>query len=204
MTYLRVERFWEYQNADAWKKALAAKKSVRHHPTWCKLTVYRDREMDALDYPTRLLFMELLRLAVLHTNVIPNDSEWIAKQISMLPGDVAKGVEELRKGRWIKVTRSARLSREFLESFATKKKKLEEENPLPPLGKTGKAGAVDVNLAVTAFLHSLAWDESFDQQAIREEFHRIARKPRHEGQLDELGAVRLWQELRAKRYEEAV
>lgn len=131
MTYLRVREFWEYQNADAWKKALAAKKSERRYPTWCKLVVRRDRDMDTLPIATRLLYLELLRLAVEHTNVIPNDSEWIAKQISMTPGAVTKGITELLKGAWIQETKSNRLSREFLETFASRSrsrsKKKEEE-----------------------------------------------------------------------------
>lgn len=135
MTYLRVREFWAYQNADAWKKALAAKKSERRYPTWCKLSVRRDREMDALPIHTRLLYLELLRLAVEHANVIPNDPEWISKQISMPRGAVTKGIRELLKGAWIQETKSARLSREFLETFATRSrsKKLEIENPPTPL-----------------------------------------------------------------------
>lgn len=137
MSYLRVRNFWEYQNADAWKKALAAKKDRRRHPTWCKLSVNRDRHLDALPVPTRLLFLELLRLAVEHTNVIPNDSEWIAKQICMSPKDVSKGCADLLKGRWIVETKSGRLSREFLETFATRSrsKKEEIENPPTPLSE---------------------------------------------------------------------
>ncbi len=111
MTYIRIENFWEFQNADAWKKAAQAKKDSSRHPNWCKLVVRRDYEMDKLPTATRLLYLELLRLATEHSNVIPNESEWIVKQISMRSQDVVKGLAQLRKGGWIKETRSSRPTR---------------------------------------------------------------------------------------------
>lgn len=130
MSYIRIRNFWEYQNSDAWTKALAAKKAQRRYPNWCKLSVKRDDEMDDLDVHTRLLFLELLRLATEHTNVIPNNAERIAKKISMDSERVAKGLEELAEGRWIQVTKSGRLSREFLEKIATRNRTVETEAEL--------------------------------------------------------------------------
>ena len=118
VTYLRVKKFWEYQNADAWKKA-RKNKGGHKHPAWCKLYVARDLKLDAEEPIVRLVFYELLRLATVNANVIPNESETIAKAISMTPGQVAKAVDRLLKGAWLSETKSARPSREFLETFYT-------------------------------------------------------------------------------------
>ena len=197
MGYLRVTNWHKYQHYRNRK------------PVWIKLyvDVLYDDKLRQLPVATRLLWDQLMLLAAERANVIPNDPELVAKLVGIPPRDCREGINQLLKGRWLSQTSGTRRASKPASKVASPEKELEKEKetPLPPLGKTGKAnGSVDVNLAVTAFLHSPAWDESFDQQAIREEFHRIARKPRHEGQLDELGAVRLWQELRAKRYEEAV
>ena len=129
MSYIRIERFWDFQNADAWKKAAQAKKDSSRHPNWCKLVVRRDYEMDQLPIPTRLVYLELLRLATQHSNVIPNESEWIANQVSMDAGDVAQALHQLLKGRWIKVTATNRLSRELLETFATRTRTRTRKEP---------------------------------------------------------------------------
>lgn len=111
MTYLRVRNFWNYQNADAWKKAKANKKGHKH-PAWCKLYVARDFELDAERPIVRLVFLELLKLATIYANVIPNNSQLIANAISLPPKDVAQAIEELLNGAWLTETQSARRSRE--------------------------------------------------------------------------------------------
>ena len=137
MTYLRIRKFWDYQNADAWKKAQANKRGPKH-PPWCKLYAYRDEELDSLPVATRLVWFELLRLAVVHANAIPNETQRIAKQISMEPGEVANAVAQLLQGAWILETKTPRLSRKILETKPPKRETLEIENPLPPLRVTRK------------------------------------------------------------------
>lgn len=44
MTYLRVRNFWDYQNADIWKKAQGNKGGHRH-PPWCKLQTLSPTEV---------------------------------------------------------------------------------------------------------------------------------------------------------------
>lgn len=143
MTYLRVRRFWDYQNADAWKKA-AGNKNPPRHPPWCKLFVHRDEQLDMLDVKTRLVFYELLRLATRYGNAIPNESEIIAKQISMKPQDVVNAVLTLLEGRWLQESKTARHSRKVLEKKSPQNREQEEdkETPLPPLSDEVKNGNI--------------------------------------------------------------
>lgn len=135
MTYLRIKNFWDYQNADAWKKAAASKK--QEPPGWCKLYRRRDRDLDRLPIPARLLFHELLKVATEHLNAIPNETEWIASEVKMPVREVEKALSLLLQGAWLKETRTGRPSREFLEKFSpkevrSKKKKEEEEQAGEP------------------------------------------------------------------------
>lgn len=109
-TYLRLRNFWEYQNADAWKKAQGNKNGAQH-PAWCKLHARRDYEIDVLPIVTRLVWVELLRLATVYANAIPNDSQLIANAISIDSQQVSESIDRLLEGRWIQVSRSNRLSR---------------------------------------------------------------------------------------------
>lgn len=127
MTYLRIKNFWSYQNADVWKKA-RANKSGHKHPAWCKLYVARDLELDALHPMVRLVFYELLRLATITGNVIPNDISTIAKAISTPRQEVVKAIPVLLKGAWLSETRSPRRSREILHH-----KEIEKEKKEPPI-----------------------------------------------------------------------
>lgn len=129
--YLRVRNFWDYQNADAWKKARANKRGNRH-PAWCKLYAARDYEIDQLPVVTRLVWYELLRLATIHANAIPNDSQLILKQISIDSQDYANACGQLIKGGWIKVSKTKRLSREPSRNFLPLDRDRDRENPLPP------------------------------------------------------------------------
>lgn len=129
MKYLRVRNFWDYQNADVWKKAQANKGGHRH-PPWCKLHVARDFELDAQRPIVRLVFYELLRLATVHANAIPNDSQAIANAISMRSQDVSHALEKLLKGGWLSETRTPRSSRAPSRKFRQQKeieKKKEKE-----------------------------------------------------------------------------
>jgi hypothetical protein len=160
MTYIRVENFWEFQNADAWKKAAQAKKDSSRHPNWCKLVVRRDYEMDRLPLSTRLLYLELLRLATQHSNVIPNESEWIAKQISMRSQDVVKGLAQLRKGGWIKETRSARPTRNESET-KVKPMSTDSQRTVNRKSKTHQHPANGLDIGITAEVSSRELLETF-------------------------------------------
>lgn len=111
MSYLRIRKFWDYQNADAWKKARENKGGHRH-PAWCKLYVARDLELDRQKPVVRLVFYELLRLATVHDNVIPNDMSTIANAISIPRQQVSEAIEILLKGAWLSQTSTPRRSRE--------------------------------------------------------------------------------------------
>lgn len=114
--YLRVKNFWDYQNADAWKKARQNRGGHRH-PAWCKLYVARDLELDAEKPVVRLVFYELLRLATVCENVIPNDISTIANAISMPRQAVGEAIPRLLKGGWLSESASARRSREPSRKF---------------------------------------------------------------------------------------
>src|SRR5574337_882039 len=60
----------------------------------------------------RLVFYELLKLATIHSNAIPNDSEAIAKAISIAPREVSQAVTRLLEGAWLCETSTKRFSRE--------------------------------------------------------------------------------------------
>lgn len=119
MSYLRIRKFWDYQNADAWKKSSQNKRGAKH-PQWCKLYVYRDEALDQYPCHIRLVWFELLRLATANANVISNESQAIAKHISMPHKQVREAIDALVQGGWIQVTktprRSRNLSRENLET----------------------------------------------------------------------------------------
>ena len=110
MNYLRVKNFWDYQNADAWKKA-KANKGGHKHPAWCKFYVARDMELDREKPMVRLVFYELLRLATVCENAIPNDSQAIAKAISTPTQATTQAIERLLEMGWLSETRTRRSSR---------------------------------------------------------------------------------------------
>ena len=122
MTYLRVRNFWEYQNADVWKKAQENKGGHRH-PPWCKLYVRHDFELMAEKPIVRLVFYELLKLATVSGNVIPNDISTIAKAISTPSQDTLKAIDRLLKGGWLSETSSPRRSRKILAQKQIEKEK---------------------------------------------------------------------------------
>lgn len=133
MSYLSVRKFWEYQNADAWKKAKATK---RGHPQWFKHSAHRDGEIDVLPPMARLLWYELLGCATRHHNVLQNEVKWLSRETHLDAKDVAKHLPLLLKGGWLSESerprRSRRPSRKNLDSLATRSRseKLEEDlNP---------------------------------------------------------------------------
>lgn len=127
MTYLRVRSFWEYQNADVWKKAKANKGGHRH-PAWCKLFVQSDLELQSQKPMVRLVFYELLKLATQYANVIPNESQAIAKAISVPPKETRQAVSVLLKGGWLEETKTARVSRAPSRKSREKLSPREEES----------------------------------------------------------------------------
>lgn len=129
--YLRVRNFWEYQNADAWKKAQANKNGPQH-PAWCKLHHRRDYEIDTLPIVTRLVWLELLRLATVYANAIPNDSQLIANAISIDSQAVSESIHTLLKGRWLQESKTSRLSRKPSRKNLPLEVEVEVDNPLPP------------------------------------------------------------------------
>jgi hypothetical protein len=105
MAYLSITNFWNYQNADAWKKAKSGP------PKWCKLYSHHDREMLQQPEHIRLLWFELLRAATRHSNVLEADLKWICSEVRMEPKRVAEGLKVLRKGGWLTETQTPRRSR---------------------------------------------------------------------------------------------
>lgn len=204
MTYLRVTNFWEYQNADAWNKAGEKKRGPRR-PTWCKLFVYRDDELDRQPAHVRLVFLELLRLATLYANAIPNDSQRIANEIRVDPKLVSKALTDLEKGGWIKGSKTARFSRKPSRKTRALDVEVEIETPQTPLrGGTAKA-MIDATESFRKWLNSPAWDQDFTRDLVRDEVNRINKSHKTTGSLDEFTALRMWQEARqARKYEEAV
>jgi hypothetical protein len=123
--YLSIINFWNYQNADVWKKS-------RTHPPWFKHYVHRDRELDALPVEARLLWVELLAAATRHNNILGlgplppghglseaeaklRESErnlsWICGEVRMEPETVAEMLPLLIKGGWLSQTATPRRSR---------------------------------------------------------------------------------------------
>jgi hypothetical protein len=111
VSYLRIKNFWEYQNADAWKKA-RKNKGGHKHPAWCKFHCARDQELDAEKPMTRLVFYELLRLSTIYENAILNDISKIAKAISMSPDATRQAIDRLLEVGWLSETKTPRRSRE--------------------------------------------------------------------------------------------
>ena len=132
MTYLRVRNFWEYQNADAWKKARDTK---RGHPPWCKLYVQQDIELQQLPWEAEQLFYALLRVATKYANVFPNDSQFIVNETRIPLSIVGKHLPLLVKGRWVSQTKSSRPSREVLEKFAPRSRE-RSRTPKSPKART--------------------------------------------------------------------
>ncbi len=136
MSYLSVRRFWDYQNADVWKKS-------KGHPPWFKFYVHRDREVDELPPLARLLWYELLAAACRHGNVLKanlNESErdlkWICSEVRMEPEEVAEYLPMLLKGGWLSQTRTPRRSRKPSRKVLESSLDLieEEEEREEPLG----------------------------------------------------------------------
>lgn len=104
LSYLSVQNFWKFQNADVWKKSVG-------HPPWCKLFVHRDMDIDELPYEARLLFYELLAAATRYSNVLKADVNWLASETRMDAVVIAEMLPLLLKGAWLSETKGARRSR---------------------------------------------------------------------------------------------
>lgn len=61
---------------------------------------------------------------------------------------------------------------------------------------------VDVMEAVRLFVAGAGWDETYAEQAMREEFERIVKSSKTTGTLDMDAALELWRTERARRYPE--
>lgn len=99
--YLSVANFWKYQDKGAWKKS-------KTHPPWFKHFVHRDRELDRLPLPARLLFFELLGAATRYSNVLEADLNWISAETRIGPEQIAESLPLLLKGGWLSQTKSRR------------------------------------------------------------------------------------------------
>lgn len=144
MGYLSVTRFWDYQNADVWKKA-------KGHPPWFKHYVHHDRELDELPNDARLLYYELLAAATRNGNVLKatlkrsgsevnEDLKWLCAETRMEAEAIAEHLPTLLKGGWLSETRTPRRSRKpsrktLESSLEPKEEEVEEdkERPLPLL-----------------------------------------------------------------------
>lgn len=104
MSYLSVQNFWKFQNADVWKKSVG-------HPPWFKHFVHRDMELDDLPTDARLLFYELLAAATRYSNVLKADLSWLASETRMDAEVIAEMLPLLMKGAWLSETKSPRRSR---------------------------------------------------------------------------------------------
>lgn len=104
MSYLSVQNFWKYQNADVWKKS-------KGHPPWFKHWVNRDRELDALPLLTRLVFYELLAAATRHSNVLEADLKWLWAETRVDSESIRESLPALLKGGWLSETKTPRRSR---------------------------------------------------------------------------------------------
>lgn len=92
--FLRVrnwERFQHYKN---------------RRPPWIKYHVEAldDHELTSLDFRARLVYALLLLVAARTDNNIPSDPEYIGRQITMDPVDVAIAVKELVDAGFLKET----------------------------------------------------------------------------------------------------
>lgn len=135
MNYLSVAKFDSYQHYKNRK------------PSWVKFYVSLldpNHPMNQLPVPTRYLFDRLLLLAAEWNNAIPNDSELIAKLLRMEPGECREGLDELRKGRWIKVTTTKRRASKSARGAASKSAppelEIERELDTPPTPPPGGNG----------------------------------------------------------------
>jgi hypothetical protein len=126
MAYLSVRKFWDYQNADVWKKC-------KGHPPWFKLFVHRDGEIDMLPPLARLLWYELLSAATRHANVLQADLKWLSSETHLDRKVIAEMLPLLVKGGWLSETdtprRSRTPSRKIRDKVATRSRsRLEEES----------------------------------------------------------------------------
>jgi hypothetical protein len=99
VSYLRVTNWRHYQHYGY------------RNPPWVKLyteLLEPTNKINDLPVPTRYLFDRLLLLAAKYSETIPKDSEWIASVLRMDHELVAKGIEELLKGRWLRETATKR------------------------------------------------------------------------------------------------
>jgi hypothetical protein len=104
-------------------------------PPWVKFyveLVRPDNRINQLPVPTRYLFDRLLLLAAEYENAIPNDHELIASVLRMENEDVAKGCEQLRKGRWIQVTKTRRRASKRASRNSSPETEAETYKPTPP------------------------------------------------------------------------
>lgn len=130
MNYLAVSKFDSFQHYKNRK------------PSWVKFYVSLldpKHPLNQLPVPTRYLFDRLLLLAAEWSNAIPNDSELIAKLVGMETGECREGLEQLKKGRWIKEKQTKRRASKPASKPASKsappERELEREKepPQPPL-----------------------------------------------------------------------
>lgn len=99
MSYISVARFNEYQHYKGRK------------PPWVKLYVKLidpHSAFNRLPPTTRYLFVALLLLAAEWDNAIPNQNELIASTLAIPTRNVREGLAELKKGGWIKETKTPR------------------------------------------------------------------------------------------------
>ena len=122
MSYLSVARFNDYQHYKGRK------------PPWIKLYVKLidpHSAFNRLPPTTRYLFVALLLLAAEWDNAIPNQNELIASTLAIPTRNVREGLAELKKGGWIKETktprRASKLASNPASDFALPEKEIEKE-----------------------------------------------------------------------------
>lgn len=137
MSYLSVRNWDHYQHYK------------NRRPPWIKVYVelLDDLEIRRLPIGTRLLWDQLLLLAARYDNAILKDFEAIANATGIKRELVAKGTEQLLKGRWIKETRSSRTlarrypSRAPAQSQEAEGSKTKDKGSSEVEGELGNSGA---------------------------------------------------------------
>jgi hypothetical protein len=136
MSYLRVDNFERYQNADIFKKSGG-------RPPWVKF--YRDLLLDddllELSYPAQLLFDRLLLVAAGCRNAMSSDPEWLARRTGIDAATISAEIPKLVQGGWLKQTRSRRRSRNIREQGEKDSPPRTEQNRNKTFLVEGKNGA---------------------------------------------------------------
>ena len=120
--YLRVRNWGKFQHYR------------NRRPVWIK--VYTELVQPRSPYlqlsiEARGVLTGLWLLAAEYANAIPNDHEHVAKLLGTSPEACREAFMELRKGRWIQETNTARRASKVAR--AEKEKELEIETPQTPL-----------------------------------------------------------------------